>query len=259
MSDQFDSPKQLISHARDEIKEAELLINSFVKQQRGTRVIHHDVVTSQEVHCVRISGPDLPPKLANVVKDAASNLRDALDHAVYSAAVAITGKTNIRNTGFAFAKDAAGVQGELNGPRLSGNPPEIRPLLASFHPYERGNATLWALNQIRNPNTHRFIVPVGSAAMYNHIGVSNGFVTGGGAVGYSKWDPTNKEIEYMRVGRGSRMNYQVGIALAITFGDIDTVAGKDVIPTLNLMADETERIVSAIETETLRIVAARGK
>ena len=252
MADHFASPKQLISHARDEIKAAADLVAEYARSQRGTRVVHDDPVARQKIHCVRIAGPAIPPKLTNIVKDAAGNLRDALDHAVYSAAVVIVGGEP-KDTGFPFAKDAAGVQGELGSPRLAGNPPEIRPCLEGFQPYKGGNDALWAMNQIRNPNTHRFIVPVASAAMTRNIGISEAMFTGTSEFGYSRWDAAKNEVEFMRVSRDSYIDYQVRIAIGVTFEGIEAVAGKLLIPTLNLMASETERVVLAVEAECRRL------
>lgn len=252
MADAFGSPKQLINHARDEIEAAENLIAGYARSQHGTNVTYIDPITGQNVYCVRIIGPDLPPKIANIVKDAAGNLRDALDHAVYGAAVAKSGGEP-KNTGFPFAKDAAGVQGELGGKRLSGNPPEIHPILASFKPYEGGNDTLWALNQIRNPSTHRFIVPVGSAAMMGSLDIGSAMITGNSEIGYSRWDAAKKEVEYMRLGPGSTSQHQVNISVAVMFDGIKAVAGKPVIPTLNLMVAEVDRVISAIEGECRRL------
>ncbi|MCA0302820.1 MAG: hypothetical protein LCH95_10475 [Proteobacteria bacterium] len=252
MADLFASPRQLISHACDEIKAAGSMIDTFAKSQTGTQAVYVDPVTRQNVFCVRIAGPDLPPKVMNIVKDAAGNLRDALDHSVYAAAVA-KGGGEPKHTKFPFAQNAAGVQGELHSRFCSDVPIEIHPLLTGFKPYEGGNDTLWALNQLRNPNTHRFIVPVGSAALVGNLGISTAAITGNSEIGYSRWSPTKKEIEYMRLGPGSTIQHQVSISLGVTFEGIKAIAGKAVIPTLDAMASEVERIVSDIEAECRRV------
>lgn len=256
MADAFSSPKQLITHARDEINEVARLLTEFASKQKGIKVVYNDFQAGQQVFCVRITGPELPPKVSNRIKDVASNLRDALDHAVYSSAIAINGGSP-SNTGFPFARDAAGINGELNGKRLSGNPSEIRSLLASFHPYDGGNDAIWGLNQLRNANTHRFIVPVGSAAIFGGLGIGSGVIAGNSMIGYNRWNATKNEVEYMRLGFGSYAKHQVNITVSVQFEDIKAVAGKEVIGTLNLMADETFRIVSAIEAETLKIISAK--
>ena len=256
MAQPFDSPNQLIRHARDEVSNATDIIAAFIRAQQYTKVIYVDPKTGEQIFRIKVTGPELPAKLSNIVKDAGGNLRDALDHATYSSAVILVGGEPA-DTGFPFAKDAAGVAGELASKRLSGNPPEIRPILAGFKPYEGGNDTLWALNQIRNPNTHRFIVPIGAAQTMGGLSIASGRINGG-QIGYSHWDATTKEIEYMRLSRDSQVNHQVNAAINIVFEGIKTVAGKSLIPTLNLMADEAERVVRDIEIATGKILATRN-
>lgn len=258
MSDPFDSPKQLIAHARDEIEEAAKLIAEFSQQQQGKNVVYSDPETGQQMFRIKITGPDLSPKVALCVKDAAANLRDALDHAVFSATVAINGGGEPTKTGFPFAEDMAGVQGRLNGRKLADNAPEIRPVLASFNPYEGGNDILWAMNKIRNPNTHRFVVPVGSAVAAMGMRINHGKLNGPSKIGYSHWDPVRKEVEYMSIGPGSHVDYRVNLAMAIVFKGVPVVEGKDVISTLHEMTSETARVVDVIEAETHNIISGRS-
>ena len=110
MPDHFSSPKQLISHARDEIKEADNLVTQFIRSQRYSNVVYVNPQTGEQVFRIKVAGPSLPAKVSNVAKDAAGNLRDALDHAVYGCAVALKGGTPAA-TGFPFAKDHTGVSG----------------------------------------------------------------------------------------------------------------------------------------------------
>lgn len=253
MADPFKSPKQLISHASDEIEAARGIVGQFINAQKYTPKVHTDLITGEQIYRIKVQGPSLPDKLSNIVKDAAGNLRDALDHAVYSGALVISGGTPT-DTGFPFAKDAAGVIGELAGKRLAGNPVALRPVLAGFKPYEGGNDILWALNQIRNPNTHRFIVPVGAAHGMGSLFIGHAVFTSGTRI-YSKWDPTTKEIEYMRLGRGSTANYQVDPAIAVVFEGINAMVGKPLIPSLDAMVAEVDNVVRAIEVAAAKIAS----
>ncbi|MER8453765.1 hypothetical protein NKG60_27960 [Mesorhizobium sp. M1428] len=253
----FDSPSALIDHARDHIKDAEDRCRAFFEATPYTKVIDVDFEKREEIHKLRLSAK-LPAKISAVVKDATGNLRDALDHAVFASAVAISGNVNPSDTGFPFAKDANGVTGELHGKRLRGNPPEIRPFLASLNPHETGNALLWSLNKIRNPNTHRVIIPVGAATIAGDASMNGFHIIGGLRFGYSRWHPTTNEVEFLRVGIGSIVNYQVDITSHVAFGDIETLRGKEIIGTLLAMATEVERIVSGIKAETARILRERA-
>lgn len=256
ISDQFESPRALLKRGREQIEEAGQLIRSFFERKPYTRVIDIDRETAQEVHKVRLTA-NIPGAVRVAVKDASSNLRDALDHAIYAAAVCLVGG-DPDNTGFPFARDAAGVQGELNGPRLKGNPPELRPLLASFEPHEGGNKLLCGLNRIRNPNTHRILVPVGSAGMAPESFMRKATITGGFKFGYSQWDAAKNEIEYLRVGLGSKYDYEVKVAFFVQFGDVPILGGMELIRTLHAIAGEVERVVEGIENETARLVRERS-
>src|SRR6185437_10949701 len=141
----FDDPKHLISHSREEIDDVERLARAYVASRKYTPMIHVDAETREKVFTIKIEGGPLPPKIANHVKDATGNLRDALDHAVYCATVGLRGGGAPKYTGFPFADSAKGIEGELDGPRLRDNAPEIRQLLIGFQPYKGGNHTLWAL------------------------------------------------------------------------------------------------------------------
>lgn len=251
----FSSPKQLIDHASDLIEHAQRIVENFVKNQKISRQVYRDALTGEYVHCGKVIGPEFPPKAENLLKDAAGNLRDALDHAVYSAALSIQGGVPI-NTGFPFSRDSEAVKKALLGKKLSGNPPEIRQLLESFQPYQGGNEVLWSLYQIRNASTHRFVVPVGVAAISGDLGISHGVITSG-SFGYSRWHPEKQEVEYLRIGPGSTINYQVQISMQVVFEQPESIAGKPVIPTLLLMAQEVKRVVESIECETQLIVSSR--
>lgn len=255
MLDHFESPKSLVSHAREEITNLDARLAEFFGKHPYARIIDIDRDTGEKVHKFRLTAK-LPGKVSNIVKDIAGNLRDALDHAVYGCAVSLYGGEP-SDTGFPFAKDAAGVDGELKGKRLRGNPPEIRSFLAAFNPYPGGNDLLWGLNQIRNPNTHRIIVPVGTAVVSNSSEMRN--LQGGTSLkfGYSHWDPAKNEVEFLRASPDWTFQYKVQIAFDVTFEGTLLLSGKPLVPTLIAIADEVERVCGFIEAETARILGER--
>ncbi|RWN51902.1 hypothetical protein [Mesorhizobium sp.] len=253
--DHFESAKLQIERGREHIKDAETRIKAFFSREPYATVVDKDAQTGQQSHKIRLT-EKLPPNVRGIVKDASSNLRDALDHAVYANAVALIGG-DPSDTGFPFANDDAGVTGELNGRRLRGNPVEIRPLLASFKPYPAGNQLLCALNRVRNPNTHRVIVPIGAAA----IGAEFKFgeeIRGPVQIGINHWDASKNEVTYLIAGAGSKVQYEVKASFNVVFGEVDLVAGQPVIATLYAIASETERVILAIEAETARILRDRA-
>lgn len=250
MTDHFESPKLLLERARENIADLHTRIQSFFDRKPYAPVIDFDSETGQDVHKIRLTAK-LPGSLSVVFKDVITNLRDALDHAVYGSAVAL-GRVNPKNTKFPFADSGAEFEGEIMA--LKDVPPVIRALLESFRPYKRGNETLWALNKLRNQKTHRIIVPLGVCSPGNEISVATMKIVPPAQMGYSRWDATKNEVEYMRVGRGSECKYEVTVAFDVGIGDVPVLAGMPVIATLNGLAAEVERIVLAIEAETARIL-----
>lgn len=247
----------LVDRAREHIDEARSKINAFFERRPYALVVDVDRDTGQEVHKIRLTAK-IPGSLIAIVKDATSNLRDALDHAVYASAVRLAGGGDPDNTGFPFARDAAGVAGELNGRRLRGNPPEIRPYLASLEPHETGNPILWALNRARNPNTHRILVPVGAASTGTSMRIIEIEASGPSMIGMNKWLPATNEVEFMRLGsQGSKVEYEVQATFQVTFGEVDCLRGKEVLGALDAMASEVKRVVLGIKAETARILSER--
>lgn len=255
-SDHFESPKLLLGHAGEHIDRLKNEIKAFFDRQPYTRVIDHDPETRAEVHKVRLTAK-LPSKIRLILKDATTNLRDALDHAVYASAVSL-GMVNPEKTGFPFATDANHLESELGTWKFKHVPKEIHPTLMGFKPYPAGNDLLVGLNRIRNPNTHRVVVPAGFATMGNEMTMAQGTLTSGSQLGYSRWDATKNEVEYARLGFGSKFDYKVKVAFDVSFGDVGPMAGKPVIPTLREIAAEVERVVFGIEAQTARILRERN-
>ena len=205
--DHFESPRLGIERARELVGDVKAGITAFFDRRPYAKVVDFDDETGQQVHKVRTAR--LPGRIRTLVKDAAENLRSALDHAVYGSARAL-GVDDPRHTGFPFAETPAGVLGELGKERLKGNPPGTRAFLVGFEPHANGNQVLWGLNRLRAPNTHRILSPV----LLNAVGTSVGLAPlrmpgGGGQLGYSKWDKLKSEVEFMRLPHGSTYKYEV--------------------------------------------------
>lgn len=157
VSKAFASPKLLVSRAYKHIGDVVSEVIRLNKCETYTGVVEYDPQTGQDVHKVRITG-EPTATLNTIVKDAAANLRDALDHAVYACALSLNGG-DPKNTAFPIGNTSASIESELKGgSRLKGVPAEIHPLLIAFRPYERVDGLMFGLNQIRNPNTHRAII-----------------------------------------------------------------------------------------------------
>ena len=249
--DPFDSPREVLARAGEHIDALEARIKVFFDRKPYARVIDFDRDTGQEVHKIRLTGK-IPGSVAAVAKDAFSNLRDALDHAVYASAVAIRPGTSPSRTSFPFAYSAVGVHDKLNKD-LVDVPPVIRTLIEGLRPHQTGNQTLWGLNCVRNAKTHRMLVPLGAVSLGNSLRFS-GAVRGPSQIGYHRWHASKNEVEYLRLGRGSNVHYEVTATFDVLFGDVEVFGGRQAIATLKAVADEVERILGAIEAETGRLL-----
>jgi hypothetical protein len=249
----FRSPRALLERAGKHIEDANRAVETFFSPPPAEQFIEHDESGRMEIHKVRLI-EDIPDQITATVKDATSNLRDALDHAVYGASVALVGG-NPDDTGFPFA----GTEAELSralATRLKGVPQALRPYLESWKTFhgEGGNSLLCGLNRLRNPSTHRILVPVGSAMTAQKFHARRVMVKGGGQLGYSNWNPETKEIEYMRIGRESTFDYELTVRFGVVFGEILGLSGKPVIPTLRNIADEVENVIDGIQAETTKLL-----
>jgi hypothetical protein len=251
--DPFDSPRAVLQRARDHIDDLEARIKAFFDRKPYARVIDFDREASQQVHKIRLTAK-IPGNLAVITKDVLSNLRDALDHAVYASAVML-GNKSPQKTGFPFAYDAAGVHNKLNK-ELIDVPSAIRSLLEALRPHKGGDETLWGLNAVRNTKTHKMLVPLGAASISGSTEVITGQVIGPTRMGYHRWDASKNEVEYMRLGPGSEVYYKFTASFDVLFGNVEVFGGRQATSTLRVVANEVERILGAIEAETRRVLAA---
>lgn len=255
MSDPFESPDEVLRRAREHIDDLASRIKSFFDRAPYVYFVDYDKDTGQDVHKVRLTAK-LPGSLATVAKDVFSNLRDCLDHAVYASAVSVRPERRNRRTAFPFAHDAAGVHDKLNLEFID-VPPNIRTLLENLRPYKGGNDLLWGLNQTRNTKTHRVLIPLGAASVAKSINIETAHIVGSAQIGYSKWDATKNEVEFMRVGRGSNLKCDVSVSFDVLFDDVEVLAGQPAVAMLNALASEVEGILTSIKVETARMLSAK--
>ncbi len=68
-----------------------------------------------------------------------------------------------------------------------------------------------------------------------------------------KWDTEKDEITFASIGPGGSFEYNIQLAFFLAFGDVEGLAGRPVIDTLNGTAAEVERIIRAVGGESQRI------
>lgn len=245
MSDIFHSSKYSISRAKHHISDFERQSIEFFKTNPYSFVVDVDVDTSEQIHKVKLIKP-MPVALPAIASDAVTNLRSALDQAIYG----ITSALGVNSTYFPIAKDAFHFENGVNG-RCKELPKEIVALIRSFKAYKGGNDLLWALNEVCNTNKHAIICPV--ALTTSNVTFSSGVFYGGIKVRAPIWDRTKNEMELFRQPKGGTSNTNIEVTTFIAMRDVEFVDGQPADAVLKEFVRIVEGIVMAIEFETIRI------
>lgn len=242
MSGPFDSPLALLDRANfhiteleEQIRKAPLAVSgSFTEMDAPGVNVRFKVKVESEI----------PVSLAVVVFDVFGELRSALDHAVYAAAIGITGNPDPSGTKFPFGKDADTVRGNFNQNKslteaLSG----LRELCVGFEAYPAGwNELVWGLNQMRNKKMHRALAVM--AVSSEQVGFSGGeSFQAKGLRTLSSWDAETKELTFMTmdelIGDTPKSDPLIQLSLA------DTTAFPN-RPLISLLKDLSGRITEIV-------------
>ncbi len=239
----------MIEGAKEHIASLKEGIEAFVHQDNWTGIIEAERETGDHIAKVQFK-TDFPNRLALRVYDAAGYLRTALDHAAYASAV-LTSGGDPKRTKFPFGDTLDDLNGEIKRRRCEDMHDDIIKLVLAFEPYEAGNQPLWALNKMRNRTNHRVLMP--TSAVASGFGIVHGRISG--KVGnISEWKATRRQLSFMRIWAGAKFDMHVVPTINIVLNPSLGFAPQPAVTVLNDLAGEVERIVMAIEAETLRIV-----
>lgn len=244
----------MLEGAKTHIANLEKSVEAFLREDNRTAIENKDPKTGD--HIVQIQfGTDLPRIMALHVHDAFSNLRTALDQAVYASSVSIYGG-DPKQTKFPFADDAKGVADNAKG-RCKDVHPDVVALMLAMEPYEGGNRTLWSLNKTRNQEIHKFVLPasVGNTG----ISISSGFFKSVQMAPMSEWSATSRRLSWLRIGAGLEGQFTVYPQAQISLNPALGFGSKPAVAVLNECARMVESIVMAIEAETARIISERSQ
>jgi hypothetical protein len=242
----FGFSRYKIARAKQHITDLEREINAFHASHPYERVVELDPDDpSKSLHKFKLTQP-LPWILDCIVGDAVHNLRDALDTAVYSIAIA-AGKTDPKHTAFPFAGSPEHFERNALG-RCKDLPKEILAVFRAYQPYRAGNDMLWALNDICVRSKHTLLAPLGTAFQSGDI-----IITGNTAVMVPLdpvWDRDKNEVVFARLSTGAEITYHFGFTLQIAFCQIPVVDSEPVCDVLEYFVDLAEDILAALETAT---------
>lgn len=241
----------MLDDASAQIEELEKQVNIFFSSQPYHRLIEHDAKTRSDTHKIKLIR-EIPGQLRSSARHIASDIRSSLDHIGYASAIAI-GKTKPKNTYFPFAR-SANEDNSLKKGRCKDLPDEIFDVFWSFKPYIGGDDTLWALNEIANCNKHRSVVPVGHGLSGDQM--MDSFSCDGMCYEMAfppSWDTEKGEAILCVVDSDANTRYQVQLGFDICFGEVEVLNGQPVISVLKYLEKLSRNIVSAADSEGVRI------
>ena len=252
MRGHFNNARLRIKWAKNDIANFERSAKRFFKNTKPTLVTDPDPDGIRELHKLRLS-KKLPTTLTQKAISACENLRSALD----LLAVDVARLASIPSVGdihFPFSATAGDFKSRLNSRACRPLPDEIKALFASYEPYAGGSDLLWAINELANTSKHDSIIHVGfktgivlpyletSDAMYLPIEIMEGV-----------HDSAENEIVFARTQRGLKWKYRLQGTFGVSFGKIERIEGKEVLPNLSAMVDAVTMIVNETEAECRRL------
>jgi hypothetical protein len=251
----------LVASANEHIDEiAEGLFRVF-GNHAGKIIPETDPDTGDEIHWLHLSAV-MPGKIQVRVFNVATELRAALDHAVYVAAVTLGTRPDPTKTAFAFADSAAELDGEIER-RCGHVPADIKAVLRRLKPYPGGDEALWRLNKLRNVKDHRrLLVPdctVDGMHLTGQVHVSPEYA--GPEPPVVQWrpklPPRDNQVPIVRLARGMSAKYDLNTAIHVVFGEPADLAEFGVIEFLVEARRAVWNAVTLIAEETARILKTR--
>jgi hypothetical protein len=256
----FDSPKSLIGHAKEDLKEFQSVGQKAVTGPGvHANVVEIDPETGNKTFKAKFVGT-IPSRARYIANNILNNLRHSLDQAAVAAFESVTGTP----TGTLLYFPIANSPADLGGKLTRSFPVELHPVFKSFEPYPRGeghdggNDALCILSKAAGPNKHQVTLsPVLDTApemIVNHVSISG---DGNASVPVPRWDIANSELIIGTCGPNSEFKYDLQMAFHIAFGDAGPLFRQPVIPTLHQFATIADHVVLALEAETGRIIRNR--
>ena len=243
MADLYLSAKQKTARARELIETLEAEIEAFDATEPWERRVETDpegLVQEHSIKLIRL----LPGKLADITKETAEILLVALDHAAFAASKA-AGSQRLMAVRFPIGSSIADLD-KVMTEICKGMPPMIADLIRGLQPFKGGNDLIWGLGAIAANESRDLIVPVGS--------VDSGLTfINNKTEPRVRWDAKRREIQLGIFPIHGTFNPDIDVRFTAAFAEIETLAGRPVLPVLKAMTDEIERVIAVMERKTSRL------
>lgn len=250
VSDPLEDPKLVIQYALEDAASLDKQFESFFNRRPFRQDVQFDSATGFDAYKFKFT-ERLSKKTRHDTARVAAELRSALDQCGYAVATA-SGVRKPKYAAFPFADSREKIEQQVAG-RSKELPDSIRALYRSFNPYRGGCDILWSINEVANCTKHQFIVPVAHAI--GAVAIKN-FYSAGPVKELSippRWDEAKNEMTLCEVQHGAETRYDLNLGFVAVFGDIGSLKGRHVIPTLREMAAKVAEIVSATEAEARKL------
>jgi hypothetical protein len=228
MEHPFDSARLHLELTLENIRAFDDLATEFIHPNNWTGFTEFNPETGQHRLKARFK-TGVPPRLAILAKRVFGDLRDSLDHALYSSARLTTGKPDPKRCKYPFGPTPAEAEAEIFNGKCDDLHPDVLKIVIASAPYEAGNRTLWAMNKVRNRDTHSILSP---ASVQGH-GFRISFAGAGGVVldsTLSEWRSTRNELTYalIRLDPDAQIKIvpelQISLDRAFGFGEATAVS-----------------------------------
>ena len=262
MSAGFDSPKSLISHAKEDLSNVIATSKEVFRRGGHEQIIDREPETGHKRYKIRFAGK-VPARVSYDINNILNNLRHSLDQGLVASVEALTGKRS-GTIYFPFRTSKSDLGSWFLSKEFSAVPADLYPLLQSFEPYPRGagyaggNDLLCAIAKIVGPNKHQVTI---KAALNLGPSFKADTLRSTGRVYMMGmppiWDMANNEMVLATVADDCELHYDLKFEFYVAFGDPGPLFREPVIPVLNEFASIAERIVLGLEAETSRILKNR--
>ena len=236
------------------------MLSAIVHQDNTEALVEVDPNTGEKVFKVRLNGM-IHPRINVRIFNIATELRAALDHAVYAASVALGKHPSPTKTAFPFQDELSGLTREMER-RCEDVPIDIQTVLWNLQPYKAGNEALWRLNKLRNFKDHRrLIIPVVETVQNRlkvHITRHPGETSEPNLIfPPSQEGSAENEFIFLRLPSGFDAQYNLDLAFQIVFGEVPHLEGRNVVALLRQSAQAVDDAIRALENKTLEILRER--
>lgn len=247
----FDSAKLILQEADEHIGTFNLLADAFVHQDNWTHRIDVDPKTGEQT-CKIVFKTDIPPKLTMRAYDIFRYARDALDHALFASAKLTSGKADPKRCKFPFGDTPQEVESEIDQRKCDDLHAKILKIIIASRPYEAGNRTLWAMNKIRNGDTHKVLTPT---AVRSGFSIGEGRMNSVALISANEWKATSRQLTYLRVRMDAASKFQLQPLPTLSINSTFGLRGP-ASESIRDVHDTASKLVAAIEVETFSAIDA---